>query len=82
VNGVQLPHVLIIHQSKYLSIELLDGLMILGNLNRVVSLDYRYLFALFYLAIIEWRSLRDCNIELPDLVSFIGSSLEVVVCYW
>jgi hypothetical protein len=82
VNGVQLPHVLIIHQSKYLSIKLLDGLMILGNLNGVIGLDYRYRLALFYLAFVEWRSLRDCNIELPDLISFIGSSLEVVVCYW
>ena len=82
MNGVQLPHFLIIHQSKYLSIELLYRLVILGNLNGVVGLDYRYLFALFYLAIVEWRSLRHCNIELPDLISFIRSSLEVVVRYW
>lgn len=42
---------------------------------------YCYLLAFFYLAIVEWRSFGDCNIELPYLISFVGGSFEVVVCY-
>jgi hypothetical protein len=46
VDGIELLEIFLLHEGEYLSIELLNGLMILRDLDCVVGFEYGYLFTL------------------------------------